>query len=75
MLQHNFGKACKYYREQFDISQEKFALKIGMDRTYYASVETGKRNISLQNIQKIADGFDITISELFQTIEKLHEEN
>ncbi len=41
-----------------------------MDRTYYASVESGKRNISLQNIKKIADGFEITITELFDKIEK-----
>lgn len=36
-----------------------------MDRTYYASVEAGKRNISLVNIQKIADGFGISLAELF----------
>ena len=36
-----------------------------MDRTYLASVELGRRNISLINIKKISDGFSITISELF----------
>lgn len=71
MLQTNFGMACKFYREQANISQEKFALKIGMDRTYYASVEAGKRNISLQNIKKIADGFEINISQLFQKAESI----
>lgn len=71
MIQTNFGLACKYYREQAQISQEKFALKIGMDRTYYASVEAGKRNISLQNIKKIADGFGISLSQLFYKAENL----
>ena len=66
MLQENFGIACKYYREQINLSQEKFALKIGMDRTYYASVEGGKRNISLKNIKKIADGFEVSLEELFR---------
>ena len=47
------------------MSQEKFAHKIEMDRTYYASVEAGKRNISITNIKKIADGLDVTLSELF----------
>lgn len=74
MLQTNFGITCRYFREQTNLSQEKFALKIGMDRTYYASVEAGKRNISLQNIQKIADGFEITLSELFQVMEKISKE-
>ena len=39
-----------------------------MDRTYYATVEYGKRNISLQNIEKIANGLNITISKLFEGI-------
>jgi len=50
-------------------SQEKFALKIGMDRTYYASVEAGKRNIALKNIKKIADGLEVSLEELFRGIE------
>lgn len=69
--QENFGIACKYFREQINLSQEKFALKIGMDRTYYASVEAGKINTSLQNSQKIADGFEISLSRLFEKVENL----
>lgn len=69
MIQKNFGTACKFYREQIGMSQEKFALKIGMDRTYYASVESGKRNISIQNIVKIAEGFNISVSQLFEKAE------
>jgi len=48
------------------LSQEKFALKIGMDRTYLASVEAGKRNIAIENIKKIADGLGVTLSKLFE---------
>lgn len=69
MIQMYFGKACKEYREEMNISQEKFALSIGMDRTYYSSVEAGKRNASIQNIKKIADGFGISISELMKKAE------
>ncbi len=71
MLQKAFGYACKQLREKENISQEKFALRIGMDRTYYASVEAGKRNISIQNIKKIADGFNISVSELFALVESV----
>jgi regulatory protein munI len=70
MIQIEFGRKIQELRKETGLSQEKFALKIGMDRTYYASVESGKRNISLQNIKKIADGFEITITELFDKIEK-----
>ncbi|MEL7658298.1 MAG: helix-turn-helix transcriptional regulator, partial [Bacillota bacterium] len=54
--------------QQSGLSQEKFALNIGMDRTYFASVEAGKRNISILNIKKIADGLGVTLSELFNGI-------
>lgn len=69
MFQEKFGKACREYREKMNISQEKFALSIGMDRTYYSSVEAGKRNVSIQNIKKIADGLGISISELMSKAE------
>lgn len=68
LIQQVFGERIKTLRKARGISQEKFALKIGMDRTYYASVEAGKRNISLVNIRKIADGFEISLAELFINI-------
>lgn len=58
----------KTFRHKLGLSQEAFALSIGMDRTYYASVEAGKRNISIINIEKIALGFGINISELLEGI-------
>lgn len=70
MIKVAFGKACREYREKMNISQEKFALWIGMDRTYYASVESGKRNISIPNIEKIAYGFGISIAELMSRAEE-----
>ena len=68
MIQEDFGKLIQDIRKTKGISQEKFALQINMDRTYYASVEAGKRNISLANIKKIADGFELSLSELFANI-------
>ena len=66
MITKDLGKRIRDLRQQTGLSQEKFALKIGMDRTYFASVETGKRNIAILNIKKIADGLSITLSELFE---------
>ena len=60
-----FGKRCKQLREELGLSQEKFALLIEMDRTYYSSIENGKRNVSIRNIERIAKGFDISINDLF----------
>lgn len=66
MLTKDFGQRVKELRNKLGLSQEKFALMIDMDRTYFASVEAGKRNISLCNIKKIADGLNVSLSELFK---------
>lgn len=63
-----FGKKIKQLRLKKGISQEKFAISIDMDRTYYASVENGKRNISILNIEKIANGLGVTLEELFREV-------
>ena len=68
MLTKYLGDRIRELRKAIGLSQEKFSLKIGMDRTYFASVDAGKRNISLNNIKKIADGLDVTLSELFKNI-------
>lgn len=66
MIQETLGKRIRELRTgNTGLSQEKFAQKIEMDRTYFASVEAGKRNISISNIKKIADGLGVTLSELF----------
>ena len=66
MVEKVLGERIRELRSKTGLSQEKFALKIGMDRTYFASVETGKRNIAIRNIKKIADGLGVTLSELFE---------
>ena len=64
MITEDLGKRIRKLRQQTGLSQEKFTLKIGMDRTYFASVEAGKRNIAIVNIKKIADGLYVSLSEL-----------
>ena len=68
MIVKKFGERIKELRLKQGLSQEKFALLIDMDRTYYASIESGKRNVSLRNVEKISKGFGISISELFQGV-------
>lgn len=66
MITARFGARVRELRKGINMSQEKFALKIDMDRTYLASVESGKRNISILNINKIANGLGISLEELFK---------
>ena len=68
MIKEQVGLRIKELRQAPGLSQEKFALKIAMDRSYYASVEGGRRNISIVNLEKIAKGLNISLSELFRWI-------
>lgn len=54
-----FGKNLKKYREQVGMSQEKFAEMCGLHRTYISDIERFQRNISLSNVQKIAQALKI----------------
>ena len=65
-IKETFGQRVRELRNQLGISKEKFALKIDMDRTYFASVESGKRNISIENIYKISNGLEVSLEELFK---------
>jgi transcriptional regulator with XRE-family HTH domain len=68
MITVQIGERIKELRTHKGLSQEKFALKIDMDRTYFASVESGKRNISIINLEKIINGLEISFSEFFKGI-------
>lgn len=65
-IKEKFGKQLKIKRNKMGLSQEAFALKCDLDRTYIASVENGKRNISILNIEKICNALDCTLSDFFK---------
>jgi len=67
-IQIEIGHRIKQLRLETGLSQEKFALSIGMDRTYFASVENGKRNISIVNLEKIINGLNTSFSTFFEGI-------
>lgn len=50
-----FGKNVRNYRLELGLSQEKLAERCGLHRTYIGSIECFQRNVSLENIQKIAN--------------------
>ena len=54
-----FGDNLRKYRNDLGVSQEAFAAKCGMHRTYISAIECYRRSISLENIQRIADALGI----------------
>ena len=65
-----FGHAIRKLRNDAGISQETFAAMCDLHRTYISDVELGKRNVSLEKIQKMAEALNISISDLFLEVER-----
>lgn len=63
------GARIRQLREQQGLSQRRFSMMVGMDRTYLIAVEHGRRNIAIENISKIANGLGVTLSELFEGVD------
>lgn len=60
------GKRIRTLRLRTGLSQEKFAARAGLDRTYYAGIERGERNPSVKQLAKIAVALDVPIGALFE---------
>lgn len=61
----NFGDRVRELRISQGLSQEVLAQKSGLHRTYIGGVERGERNVSLENIQKIAKALNCPMEHLF----------
>lgn len=61
-----FGRRVRQLRAALGVAQEAFAHRVGIDRSYYGSIERGRRNVSLDHIQKIADGLGVPPADLFR---------
>jgi len=64
-IKKNIGLRIKELRTKLGISQQELSYRCELDRTYITSVENGKRNISIINLEKIANALNFTIKEFF----------
>jgi transcriptional regulator with XRE-family HTH domain len=68
-IERLFGAAIRRRREKLGISQEDFAERAGIHRTYISSIELGKVKISIAVAQQLADALKVPLSRLWQEIE------
>lgn len=68
-IQEKLGKAIVLLRKEKGLSQESFAYDAGIDRRYMSDIENGKRNISLDILERISQKLGLKISELFTVVE------
>lgn len=69
-LRERLGLAIRRLRKRAGYSQESFADAVGLHRTYMGSVERGERNVSLDNIERIATALDLSTARLLLEAEK-----
>jgi len=63
-----FGERVREERKKAGLSQEQLAMKAGLHRTYIGMVERAEKNITLENIEKIAKALGLKISDLFKDL-------
>jgi transcriptional regulator with XRE-family HTH domain len=63
------GQRIKTLRKELGLSQEALALKAEVDRTYMTDVENGRRNISIEILEKIIAALEISFTDFFTTKE------
>jgi transcriptional regulator with XRE-family HTH domain len=69
-LRTKLGRTVRRLRHEAGYSQESFADKCGVHRTYMGSVERGETNISLDNLERIARALGLSAGELLMDAEK-----
>ena len=65
MIKVKVGKRIKELRNKLGISQEELAFRSEIHRTYIASLEVGKRNISIETLEKVVNALEVSLSEFF----------
>ncbi len=68
-IKQTLGKRVKELRDNLKLSQEALADKAELDRSFISHVENGRRNISIDNIQKIVYALEISVFDFFYSKE------
>ncbi len=63
-----FGKKVREERRKRKLTQEQLAKIAGVHRTYVGMIERGEKNLTLTNIQRIAKGLNIKLSDLLEDL-------
>ena len=62
------GDRIRKLRKRRGMTQVVFAERVGLDRSFIADLERGKRNISILNLELIAQGLELSLSQLLSRL-------
>jgi transcriptional regulator with XRE-family HTH domain len=65
------GAVIRSLRAEASLSQEELAARCGLHRTYIGSIERGEKTITIETAQKLSRAFGVTLTQLFERLEKL----
>jgi transcriptional regulator with XRE-family HTH domain len=68
-IKEKVGQRIRYLRKELNLSQEALALKSEVDRTYMTDVENGRRNVSLEILERIIKALEVSFTEFFNAKE------
>jgi transcriptional regulator with XRE-family HTH domain len=68
-IKFKIGQRLKELRKKFGLSQESLAYKAEVDRTYVTDVENGRRNVSVEILERLIRALDVSIAEFFNSKE------
>lgn len=68
-IKEKVGQRIRFLRKELNLSQEALALKSEVDRTYMTDVENGRRNVSLEILERIIKALEVSITEFFNSKE------
>lgn len=69
-IEQRFGAVVRRRRQKLGLSQEAFAAKAGIHRTYISSIELGKVQVSIQIAEQLAEALKVPLSRLWQDVEQ-----
>ncbi len=73
-LARYFGATVRQHRLLLRLSQDELAARAGLDRTYVSGVERGRRNPTLEVLQRIADALGVNLDVLFASAREIAED-
>lgn len=68
-IKQKVGQRIRQLRKELELSQEALALKAEVDRTYVTDVEAGRRNVSLEILERLIKALNVSIAEFFNSKE------
>jgi transcriptional regulator with XRE-family HTH domain len=68
-IKEKVGQRIRSLRKELNLSQEALALRSEVDRTYMTDVENGRRNVSLEILEKIIRALEVSLGEFFSSKE------